>query len=474
MKFFYKFLMFLIIYGLLAIPDNTHSIHPPTGNQLHSSGKWWGKYAQNLVKFRITNATYQDYKYNEHHALLTKHLNNLVYELVDANDPILDSIRFHINKLSALVSLKPNKLGEFAHHITIWRSLLKYQSRYWDVSSADIAHRLFILYSESHFALESAVIQTEAETLTLTSGKPKNRPHLFRLDSLYFKSGDVVLFNVSEDSPLVPTTKEMPNSFKHMASIYINDGKALAVFMDHSKGLIAQPLKKFVAQTAPHGAIYRVRNDLPDVLNNPLLAEQVATSLANMAEKGRYKYDFKYNQESNIYLYDWELLSKAFNKQGFKLNGTRLFSNISDLSLGVNTPHSIPFELEFDHRFNFVGEWINGTHLYQKRINTAALTSLVHTKNNQYFINPFMLPLYRLKKAYSMVVGVLGGHPPIAKGISAQTQMVLDHLQIGNETLKNKLTTSLAAYEQKRGHKSTYLKMLQKSDELAGVRAANY
>lgn len=473
MKIFYRILMVLIIYGLLAIPDNKKVVHTPTKNTVKSSERWWGMYAQNLVKFRIANAAYRAYHFSEHKKLLTHHLSNLAFDLVDANDPILDSITYHINKLSALVSLNSKRTAYFTELITQWRQLLRYQSRYWDVTDTDVAKALFNLYNQTNLALESAMIQAEIPNFYLSTGRPKEPFQTTLLDSIYFKSGDIILFNTQQlDSPIIPSFSTLPNSYKHLAVVHITNKNAQVSYLDIRQGLVHVPLQEFKNNVAYQGSVYRLRSDLPLMLSKPTIMQEFAAQVYDMAEKHTYYYDFRRDLKTNDALFDWEILQKLLGSYGIKWKSINFINENEDYSIGVE-PHRFVFELECDHRFNFIGEWCQSPSLYASRINTAALTAVLDTAPEQKLMNLWVLPIYRIKKGYSILASLVGVTPPIPKGISAQTQMVLDNLTSYKNKLQLALQVALQTYESKQNHKATYLKMLQKSKELSKALASN-
>ncbi len=467
MRIFYKILIFLIIYALLSIPDNRSSLNIPERDSLTISSKWWGKFAQNLVKFRITSDLNQQYYYNKHRTLLSQHLDDLLLQLAEPDDPILDSISYHINKLSALTSLVPNKTTEFEVDVSRWRKLLKYQSRYWDTSNEATNKRLFQLIIECRLAFESALIQSNTETTSMSTIETSSKFRTVSLGNLTFKSGDIIAFNlISRNDPSVVFIRELPNVFKHLGSVYIKDDEASVIYVNHDQGLHVVPLEDFFGKIAPNGAILRLRDDIPSVLKNPELPALAASAINEMAKNGDYKYDYKYDLESKNYVYDWELINTVYKVHSLNLNPDQFIRTTSSIHLGTRKSHLEAFEIEFDHRFIVAGEWYNSELLYNNRLLTAATSSIVRSDRKPDFITPIFLPIYRLVKAYSMIIGSIGFDEPIPTGVTAQTQMVYDALAKEQKKLVAQLESELSKYEADQNHKATYLKMLQKANEI--------
>ncbi len=467
MKLFYKLSVIFILYALLAIPDNRTSIHIPRDGGGTTSGRWWGKFAQNLVKFRITNKQNQAYEYNKHRQLLKKQLDDLLLELTEPDNPKLDSISYHINKLSALASLVPGTIHEFKEDVVTWRKLLKYQSRYWDTSSDYANERLFQFMTEGRMAFESALIQSETEEARWHLPKRQSTAHSSTFHNFNFKSGDIIAFNSTiKDNSHISVFKELPNVFKHLGSIYINSGQASVIYLDYKKGLIIVAIEEFINNIAPNGIILRLREDIPEMLRNPALPSLAATTIYEMATEGTYKYDYSFDIESHSSLFDWELISKAFQQQGFSLKANLFNRNTFAINIGSKNPHLIPFEIELDHRFIIVGEWYHSNLLYENRLLTAATTAIIEHKSDEDFINYFKLPIYRVVKGYSILVGLFGLDKPIPSGITAQSQLVYDAVSKKQKKLLAQLKTALSSYEKEQQHKATYLKMLQKANEI--------
>lgn len=467
MKVFYKVLIFLIIYALLAIPDNRNSLNVPKKNSSTISAKWWGKFAQNLVKFRITNKETQQYYYNKHRNLLNHHLDELLLQLTEPDNPILDSIRFHINKLSALASLVPNTIGEFEQDVSRWRKLLKYQTRYWDSSSEKTNKRIFQLIIECRLAFESALVQSNTKSISLSTIHSSGNFQSITIGKLQFKSGDIIAFNLTTDNdPYVSFLRELPNMYKHLGSVYIKDTIASIIYIDHEKGLKIVSIDNFFRKIAPNGIVLRLREDIPFILKNPELPALTASAINQMAKTGNYKYDYNFDSNTQDYLYDWELINTVYEVHNLNFNPGKFIRSSAFIHLGAHKSHLKAFEIELDHRFIIAGEWYNSELLYNNRLLTAATSSIIRSNKKADFINPFLLPIYRFIKAYSMFIGQFGLHEPIPAGITAQTQLVYDALAKEQKDLVVKLEYELAKYEAEQNHKATYLKILQKAEEI--------
>ncbi len=466
MKIFYKLSIVIILFALLSIPDNNNAIHLSEKENLTINSKWWGKFAQNLVKFRITPSQNQDYQYKKHRALLVQKLDILLLDLADPNDQILDSISFHINKMSALASLVPGTIKEFEQDVASWRKLLKYQSRYWDTSSdyANARRSKFIV--ESRLAFESALIQSNTSSSKFSTSKKSTSSHSKKVNGIAFESGDIIAYNLKTDKdPYTPYIKELPNLHKHLGSVYINDTVASVIYIDLAKGLTIIGLDAFMS-LAPNGIALRLRDDLPDILRNPLLPSMAANNIRKMALSNAYKYDYSFNSDNHDYLYDWEIIDLALRNQGLTVNMDMYRRNSASMYVGHRNSHITPSEIEIDHRFSLVGEWYNSDLLYKNRLITATTAAMLDHQDKSSFINPILLPGYRFLKAYSMLMGAFGFHEPIPAGITAQTQLVINTLETKRNKLVIQLGDELLAYEKTRNHRATYLKIIQKADEI--------
>ncbi len=456
-----------MLFALLAIPDHKDSIHVLEKNKTLFSSKWWGKFAQNLVKYRITSKQNQAFQYNKHQLLLHKHLDILLLELTEPNAPILDSINYHINKLSALVSLSPGKIPQFKNDVALWRKLLKYQSRYWNTSSEYANNRLFEFIMEGRLAFESALIQSNIEKAQWHKVKDSTITKSFNFDNLSFQSGDIIAFSLNpSDNNYSSVFKELPNVYQHLGSIIIKNEKAFVIYLDRLNGLTKLDVKNFKEVVAPNGIILRLREDIPPLLRNPELPTLAASTMWKMAESGQYKYDYNYNGDSHSYVYDWEFISMAFAKHGLNLNKNVWNRGNLSIEIGTHKKHLLPFEVELDPRFIIVGEWYNSNLLYENRLLAAATYAIMKYNSSSNFISYLSLPFYRLLKAYSMLIGVFGFNQPIPSGISAQTHLVYNSLVKQQQKTVEALRLALQSYEKKHRHKATYLKMLQKADEI--------
>lgn len=465
MKVFYKISIAIVLYALLAIPDHSSSIHLSENKNIEPSAKWWGKFAQNLVRYRITNKQNQQYQYNKHRALLINHLNELELELTEPDNKKLDSINSHINKLSALASLLPTTIHEFGNDVITWRKLLKYQSRFWDTSNELSSSRLTRFMVESRLAFESALIQSEVKSLNYNSSKKSINSYSKLVNGILFKSGDIIACNLKADiNTNISIIKELPNAHNRLGSVYINDEMAVVIFMDAEEGLSTKSLSEFL-NIAPNGILLRLREDLPYILRNPLAPALAASSLYEMALNGAYKYDFKFDLETNSYLYDWELIKIGLKSQGLTINFAKNNRSSSSIYFGNRKAYITPSEIELDNRFLLKGQWNNSHRLYENRLLVASTDALIRNQNSN-FLNPFLLPIYRLLKGYSIIIEQVGLTGPVPAGVTAQTQLVFNTFKKRQIEITNQLKKELFSYEEARNHKAIYLKIIQKANEI--------
>ncbi|MCB0504753.1 MAG: hypothetical protein KDC58_04540 [Cyclobacteriaceae bacterium] len=467
MKIAYKIAIAIIIYAMMAIPDPKNPFPIKEAQGYSTTSEWWGLYAQNLVKYRIINSAARSYYYDLHRSYLVSHLDQMELELTEPDSPLLDSISYHINKLSALASLVPNKINEFEGDISRWRKLIKYQSRFWNTSSNTEGSRLYQLLVESRLAFESALVQSDFPSVSWTSLPLDNGFQYKSINDIVFQSGDIVAFNLSKENDLcLSFRRDMPNAYDHLGSIYIQSGKGFVTYIDKETGLQSVGIETFLDNYAPNGMILRVRPDLSQIIETPELPVLVASRLYKMANEGRIKYDYQLDLDTRDYLYDWEMLNGVFKKYDFSLGTEKKLSNTHTIRVGSDKLINEPFELEYDPQLMVVGEWYNTQTLYDKRVLTAATSSVILSSPKMRFVNPILLPIYRIKKGLSMIMNQFGYKGLIAQGVSAQTQMALDALHQEQKKVVEELSEELHKYESEQKHRATYLKMLQSAKEI--------
>lgn len=474
MKIVYKLAIAVIIYALMAIPDSKEPFPIKESEGYSVTSDWWGTYAQTLVKYRIINPAARVYYYNLHRRNLIKYLDQMELELTESDSPLLDSINYSVIKLSALASLVPNKINEFETDISRWRKLLKYQSRFWNTSSTSEGSRLYRLLVESRLAFESALVQTDFPSIALSAEPMDNGFQYKKIKNIIFQSGDIVAFNLAKEGEhSISFRRDMPNAYDHLGTVYIQNQEVSITFIDKETGLSNIPVETFLDNYAPNGMVLRIRPDISAIIQNPQLPIAAAKALFDMANSGTYKYDYKLDLDSKNYLFDWEMLSKAFKSYGFTIGTEKRLSNTQTIRVGSNEIIKEPFELEYDPQLIVVGEWYKTKTLYDKRLLTAATSSIILSANKLAFVNPLFLPIYRLKKGYSMMMHQVGLKEPIPQGITAQTQMAMDALHKEQKRTVDKLSKELVNYENQQNHKATYLKMLQAAKELKSDKVAD-
>ena len=469
MKLFYKISVILIIYALLAIPDSNYEEDKQVAKKKSKTTNWWSVFAENLVKYKITNSEYQNYQYNKHQVLLDNHLNDLELQLAEPENPIYDSIRFHLNKLSALSALKPNKLVEFQTTTTRCRNLIKYQSRFWDLSDVATTDKIFQLITEVRLAFESALIQSNIDSISWSLSpnqeEENNKSESVLIDDIYFKSGDIIVFDFVFDKNIpLSYIKSLPNSDHHLASIYINESSSVATYIDYKAGIVSEPLELFVKKTAPNGIILRLRKDFSALRKKPELPHLAASIIKNKSGSSKIYYDFNFNSDTKNYLYDWDLINNEYIAIGLIINAKNLLTSNNVSLMGTDKPHITAFDLEYSPDFTVAGEWYSTQLLYDNRVRTAATIQFSQSDYNSY--NQLLLPIYRVLKLYSLLAYRIDMNAPIPTGVSAQNYLIANHFFDAQAKAINLLINELDLYEERQNHKATYLKMLQAASEI--------
>ena len=177
--------------------------------------------------------------------------------------------------------------------------------------------------------------------------------------------------------------------------------------------------------------VLRLRADLAPLLVVPLLPHRAASLALERAQSGHIAYDFDMDYTDPSRLFCSEVASSVYGELG-----VRLWTGLSTISgaglrrwlsaFGVrHFETQEPSDLEYDPQLVVVAEWRDAGALMQDHIDNAAIDAMLEgaEAGDALFYPWYELPLARLAKAYSWLLGGFGGQGPVPQGMSARAAL---------------------------------------------------
>jgi len=173
--------------------------------------------------------------------------------------------------------------------------------------------------------------------------------------------------------------------------------------------------------------VLRVRADHRLMRWDPLLPHRAATAALLRARSEHVPYDFAMDFQDPSRLFCSEVASSVYADQGLTL--WMEMSHMSSPVLrswlgGFGVRHfatQAPSDLEYDPSLRVVAEWRDHEVLLRDHIDNAVIDALLElAQPGEPLPYPALqLPVYRLVKAYSVLINWLGSVGPVPEGMSA-------------------------------------------------------
>lgn len=369
------------------------------------------------------------------------------------DDPIWYSLEKAIYELAPKVAVCLDTVPEFKRVVAQTRRIVKQRSRGFDMSTGRAKSRVYRLLYGSRTALEEVLIQLGAGGQTgLQDGSSMQlkTPHAQVL-GVTVHSGDILLSRGNAPtSALIARGSDYPGNFSHVALVHVDEQGKVSIIEAHiEQGVAVASVDKYLADTKLRIMLLRLRDDLPAVVADPMLPHKAATRALERTQKEHIPYDFAMNPGDGGKLFCSEVASNAYNQEGISL-----FLALSSISspllklwlrdFGVqHFKTQGPSDLEYDPQLVVVKEWRDPSALAKDRLDNAVIDARIAeaAKGKGLDYNPFLLPVARAVKLYSMLLNAAGRVGPVPEGMGAQAAIInqrftADHKKIAQETAR--------------------------------------
>lgn len=469
-----------ILYLILLIPSPAPS--PPAAEHAQSfvwnQDEYWSSLESQFLEARNMETGERNRIIGAKLAEIAALLDSCENRRIDPASPLLDTLETTVFESAPLVGAQPDRLGDFMRSQTRLRTLIKRQSREWDVSTPESRNRLYRLLYGSRLAVEEVILQANDDSitaLTFAEDEPSETPSA-RILGVSIHSGDILISRGgAPTSALIARGNDYPGNFSHAALVYVDERtRRISIIESHIEcGVAVASIDKYLNDTKLRILVLRVRRDLPALQADPLLPHKAAALALRSAHDGHIPYDFQMDFHDDTRLFCSEVVSGVYDSVGI-----RLWMNESTISTpGVRSWLAAfgvthfrtqePSDLEYDPQVTVVAEWRDPATLYKDHVDNAVIDAMLEEAESGRRLDygvP-MLPFARIMKAYSTVMNLFDKVGPIPEGMDATAALRNDRFSKRHAAIKEQLLKSAEEFRTAHGYRPPYWELVRLARE---------
>jgi hypothetical protein len=393
---------------------------------------------------------------------------------LEPQSAVFDEIERATFELGPVVAACPGTIPEYLALVTRVRSVVKGQSRRWDLGRPATRDRLYRLVYGGRAAVEEAMLQAPRGTVpALVRGddEPSSTPSAEIL-GLRIHSGDILVSRGgAPTSALIARGNDYPGNFSHVALVHVDgrSGAASAVEAHIERGVAVATLADYLRDVKLRVMVLRLRADLPRLVADPTLPHQAAMAAIHEARGGHIPYDFEMDFSDHGKLFCSEVAYAAFERFGITL--WMGLSSISSPGLaswlaGFGVTHfetQEPSDLEYDPQLSVVAEWRDMRTLFADHVDNAVVDAMLEgaERGETLDYGTFLLPVARLAKLYSSALNAFGLVGPVPEGLSAAGALRTRSFMRTHAAIKDRVLRLAEEFERNHGYTPPYWELVK-------------
>ena len=466
--------------GALYIPDGEVAVAAPEGHRRFTWGEddLFVRLERDFDRARRSDCARSEAAIDAGLAGLDSTLGDVEAHALGADAPILSTLEGQLFEVAPLFGACPSRVPELAARTSRLRAAVKDRSSAWNLDERGARDRLYRLLYGSRAVLEELLLaQPEAASregdtpgLVLGTAEPSQTPSV-RFHGVTLHSGDILLSRGgAPTSALIARGNDYPGNFSHVALLHVSEEGTPTVIESHiESGGGATPAERYLEDTKLRIMVLRVRSDLPALRADPLLPHHAASEALARITSEHVPYDFEMNWRDPSALFCSEVASAAYAQHDVHLwrnlssmSGRGLTRWLSSVGVRYFETHS-PSDVEYDPQVRVVAEWRDPDTLFSDHIDNAVLDVLIEgaERGDELGYDRARLPVARLAKGYSWVLGLFGSLGPIPEGMSATTGLRVEQLRVLHHSVRARLERRVAAYRRAHHRRPPYWELLR-------------
>jgi len=448
----------VLLYVALLLPERTPPAVKGAGRQPFEwkQDQYWKALELKFLQARSAGCASLAGDITSRCAAVDQILGAISRDRVAANDPRLPALESNIVHLAPLIGACPERLNDFIPLATRLRSELKRQSIHWDFNAVSTRERIYRLLFGTRMAVEEVLLQAPAEftipEVLPGDNEPSQTPSA-TVRGATVHSGDILLSRGgAPTSALIARGNDFPGVFSHVALLHVDEksGRASLIESHIERGVAIASIDEYLSDKKLRILVLRPRADLPALRKDPMLPHKAAAGSLEKARQIHIPYDFQMDYKDHTGQFCSEVVTAAYEPLDVKFwTGPTFISSpavvTSLASFGVtHFETQEPAELEFDPQLVVVAEWRDRNTLFKAHVDDAVTDAMLESTQpgRSLGYNPWLLPVTRIAKAYSVVLNAFGKIGPVPEGMSATTALRVkkyrnDHTAIANVVLRS-------------------------------------
>ncbi|MBX2962380.1 MAG: hypothetical protein KF687_07705 [Cyclobacteriaceae bacterium] len=478
-KVLYLLLTTATIHFLLMIPDRATTTYQVAEAKpfVWNMDDRWAELEHEFNRLRLLPAVVLDSLETVKREAFSSHVEALrQHDFIEHSDPRLAQLLTLFFEWSPVVAAS-NQTSEYLLHYSEIRNFIKQQSTKWGNIEPYQRTVLYPLLYGMRAAVEEILLQTDSasfDPILWVTNEIAKTPST-RIEGIEVHSGDLfVSRGGAEVSAFISRGNDYPGNFSHVALLYVSETGEPAFIEAHiERGVAIATAGEYLKDKKLRFMVLRPRADLPALKNDPLLPHQAALFAKQEAEKRHIPYDFKMNFYDSSAMFCSEVGSYAYKKHGIQL--WQAESTISSIgtaqwlnTFGVeNFLTQMPSDLEYDPQLSIVVEWCDPETLFKDHLDNAVMDALLEKANEGMEIsyNPWLLPIARVVKGFSMVQNVLGKPGIIPEGMTATQALKNNSFVDRYQNLKEKTEIKIQQFISVNNYRPPYWQMVKMATE---------
>ena len=401
-----------------------------------------------------------------------------------ADDSAFDLLDRASFELGTDIAACPEHEREYLALLPRLRDMVKDQSVRWDAAALATRRRLYISLYGARAASEEVLIQHPDSALALyvSADAPSATPAA-AVRGVTIHSGDILVSRGGyPTSALIARGNDYPGNFSHVALAHVDSmTHAVSVIEAHiERGVAISSAEQYLADKKLRVMVMRPRADLSALVRDPMLPHRAASAMLARARRAHIPYDFAMDYHDTTALFCSEVASTAYAGQGL-----RLWSGPSTIteaglrrwlaSFGVrHFETEEPSDIEYDPQLIVAAEWRDPAQLLRDHIDNAVIDVMLEGASRGDAIRYvwYRLPLYRLAKAYSVVLNAFGTVGPIPEGMSAAAALRNTAFSERQRALAAATAQRAAEHTRRDGYPPPYWRLVALAREAASADSA--
>jgi hypothetical protein len=475
-KILYGLAALLAVYFLLLIPPDPYEIpdlRPAESPFIWGQDDLWHRLEQSFRAARRIDREQLMLLVDARTKAMDELLHDYEASVRDPRDPIYAELENGFFELAPLIAATS---GDTDWHIGYYnriRKKIKRDSSTWDTSLPAARDTIYRTLYGLRAAIEEIELQWGRERVNpvLSVGEEPSATPATEILGIKVHSGDLLVSRGgAEMSAFIARANDYPGNFSHVAIIYVEEEtKTPHIVEAHiEKGVAIATTDAYLEDRKLRFMVLRPRSDLPQIVADPMLPHDAAKYAFNEAMKRHIPYDFAMDYFDSTAMFCSEVGAYAYRQFGISLWEPK--STVSSegivrwlTTFGVRNFFTLlPADLEYDPSLSVVAEWRDRETLAKDHVDNAVVDALISRANagEELDYNPWMLPVARVLKAYSVAMNSLGKVAIVPEGMGVLTTLTNEEFKRRFRETKRRTLQMAEDFEKDRGYPPPYWELV--------------